>query len=92
MTPFDSAKNGSFPEIVHPTKWDDIDVNLEYRKVLANLMYEYEQVDKNTFKKPIKAERNATPVKSERESWLWKLYEKTLKVIVDAVLERVWPK
>ncbi len=25
-------------------------------------------------------------------TWLWKLYEKTLKVIVDAVLERVWPK
>lgn len=30
--------------------------------------------------------------KREREGWLWKLYEKTLKVLVDAVLERVWPK
>ncbi len=24
--------------------------------------------------------------------WFWKLYEKTLKVIVDAVLEKMWPK
>jgi len=39
---------------------------------------------------PAETERNATPVKSERESWLWKLYEKTLKVIVDAVLGKVW--
>ena len=25
-------------------------------------------------------------------NFFWKLYEKTLKVIVDAVLERCWPK
>jgi len=25
-------------------------------------------------------------------TWLWRLYEKTLKVIVDVVLERVWPE
>lgn len=29
---------------------------------------------------------------SRRGAWFWKLYEKTLKVIVDAVLERWWPK
>ena len=34
--------------------------------------------------------QNATPAKPERESWLWKLYEKTLKVIIDAVLGKVW--
>ena len=36
-----------------------------------------------------------SPVSSKRwkiASWLWKLYEKTLKVIVDAILERAWPK
>jgi hypothetical protein len=42
--------------------------------------------------KPAETEQNATPAKPERESWWLKLYEKTLKVIVDAVLERVWPK
>lgn len=39
---------------------------------------------------PAEIEQNSTPVKSEGESWLWKLYEKTLKVIVDAVLGKVW--
>ncbi len=26
------------------------------------------------------------------KGWLWKLYEKTLKVLVEAILERIWPK
>jgi hypothetical protein len=26
------------------------------------------------------------------KGWLWKLYEKTLKVVVEAILERYWPK
>jgi hypothetical protein len=42
--------------------------------------------------KAAETEQNATPVKPERESWWLKLYEKTLKVIVDAVMERWWPK
>ncbi|GAH98329.1 unnamed protein product, partial [marine sediment metagenome] len=37
-------------------------------------------------------EQDITPAKLQRESWLWKLYEKTLKVIVDAVMERLLPK
>ncbi len=44
----------------------------------------------NHEEKPAEIEQNATPAKPERESWLWKLYEKTLKVIVDAVLGKVW--
>ncbi len=44
----------------------------------------------NQEEKPAETKQNATLAKPERESWLWKLYEKTLKVIVDAVLERVW--
>ena len=42
--------------------------------------------------KPAETEPNTTPAKLQRESWLWKLYEKTLKVIVDAVMERLSPK
>jgi len=42
---------------------------------------------------PAETQRNNTPSKGSRiGSWLWKLYEKSLKVIVDAFLERVWPK
>jgi len=26
------------------------------------------------------------------ETWYWKLYEKTLGIIVDKVFERCWPK
>jgi len=40
-------------------------------------------------KKPAETEPNTIAEKPERESWLWKLYEVTLKVIVDAVL-RWW--
>ncbi len=47
-----------------------------------------EQIENS--KKPAETERNATSAKPERESWIWKLYEKTLKVIVDAVLGKVW--
>jgi hypothetical protein len=42
--------------------------------------------------KPAERGGNAIPEKPEREGWWWKLYEKTLKVIVDAVLEQMWPK
>jgi len=36
-------------------------------------------------------EGNAT-AKSKIKDFFWTLYEKTLKVIVDAVMERLWPK
>lgn len=52
----------------------------------------YEIPDDLTKLKPAETEQNATPAKPERESWWLKLYEKTLKVIVDAVMERLWPK
>lgn len=43
--------------------------------------------------KEIPTEQNSTPTRSARiGTWLWKLYEKTLKVIVDAILDRLWPK
>jgi len=32
------------------------------------------------------------PNEKSSETWYWKLYETTLKVLVDAVLERFWPK
>jgi hypothetical protein len=41
---------------------------------------------------PNETEQNASTAKGRWISnFLWKLYEKTLKVIVDAVLERRWP-
>ncbi len=43
-------------------------------------------------KPPAETEQDIAPAKRERESWLWRLYEKTLKVIIDAVLEKVWQK
>lgn len=43
--------------------------------------------------KPAETERNTTPAKYWGiGAFLWKLYEKTLKVIVDAVMEKMWPK
>lgn len=40
----DNLKDVSFPEIVPISKWDDTELNLESRRVLSNLKYEYEQV------------------------------------------------
>ena len=63
--------------------------NLTWREILAHLeVYLHSQ----KAEQPAATEQNATPAKPERENWLWKLYEKTLKVIVDTVLDRVWPK
>lgn len=43
--------------------------------------------------KPAETEQDTTPGGSGKIGiWLWKLYQKTLKVVVDALLERVWPK
>ena len=42
--------------------------------------------------KTAEREQNTALAKPERESLLWKLYEKTLKVIVDAVMEKMWSK
>jgi hypothetical protein len=41
--------------------------------------------------KPTESVGNAT-LKSKIKDFLWTLYEKTLKVVVDAVMERWWPK
>ena len=35
---------------------------------------------------------NGTAGSTKKCAWYWKLYEVSLKVIVDAVLERFWPK
>jgi len=42
--------------------------------------------------KPAETEQGTTVAKREKESCLLKLYEVTLKVIVDAFMERFWPK
>jgi hypothetical protein len=33
-----------------------------------------------------------SPNEKTSGAWYWRLYETTLKVLVDAVLERFWPK
>jgi len=40
--------------------------------------------------KPAETGQNAAPAKDDKESLWLVLYEKTLKVIVDAVLEKLW--
>jgi len=41
-----------------------------------------------TTQKPIEAEQNATSSKRKKENWFWKLYEKTVKAIFGAVLDK----
>lgn len=44
-------------------------------------------------RQPAKARRDFGPgIVGWIKGWLWKLYEKTLKVVVEAILERIWPK
>ena len=67
------------------------DVTLKLQKIRARLVVERQQ--KPATQKPAGKGWNNTPSKGSRiGAWLWKLYEKSLKVIVDAFLERVWPK
>jgi hypothetical protein len=54
----------------------------EYKRVFIEQAFKRVQAEK-----PAETERDAALAKREKESWLWKLYEVTLKVIVDAVLE-----
>jgi len=74
-------------------------IESELPSELDNVIHELEKIKykmeveakQPTPKKPAETEQTA-PAKPERESWLWKLYGKTLKVIVDVVMERLWPK
>lgn len=50
------------------------------------------KVEKRIQTKPQEETGRYTTTKHQRESCLWKLYERTLKVIIDAVLEKMWPK
>lgn len=59
-------------------------------KALIETALERVKVDLASLK-PAETGRNATP-KSKIKDFFWTLYEKTLKVIVDAVMERWWPK
>ena len=73
-----------------------IDLNLadEGQKIvetaLANVKADLAREQKKEAEKPVETEQKTTCAKIKAS--LWKLYEVTLKVIVDAVMERVWPK
>ncbi|MHC4104530.1 MAG: hypothetical protein ACYSR9_06290 [Planctomycetota bacterium] len=64
----------------------------ELELIKAKLELE-EQQQQPAVGKQAETGRNNSPSKESRiGAWLWKLYEKTLKVVIDAFLERVWPK
>jgi hypothetical protein len=42
--------------------------------------------------KPSETKQNASSWKNCISNFFWTLYEKTLKIVVDAVMEKVWPK
>ena len=75
---------------------DPSSVNRYERMKFRTALITYKELLKGeatSAEKPTEKERKTTPAKRRGiGAWLWKLYEKTLKVIVDAVLEREWPK
>ncbi len=79
--------NGTLPEEADYFIWNTLNEFYDSQQRRVLIEQALERVKAET---PTETERNATPAKPEKESWLWKLYEKTLKVIVDAVLGRVW--
>ena len=53
----------------------------------------FDDVEADLAKKPAETEQEVSPgILGWIKGWLWKLYEKTLKVVVEAILERFWPK
>jgi len=62
-------------------------------RCMDSLINEFETVKQNLQAKSAGTGQNASPAKSGRlGNFFWKLYEKTLKVVVDAVLEKIFPK
>lgn len=68
------------------------ELNLAYLPAIRTAWAKLKAEKELESEKPAETEQDIAPAKRERESWLLRLYEKTLKVIVDAVLERVWPR
>ncbi|MCJ7770884.1 hypothetical protein MUP37_04830 [Candidatus Bathyarchaeota archaeon] len=68
-------------------------VRILLERAAANnqLKAELKQTLDTYLEKPIETGQNVT-LKSKIKDFLWTLYEKTLKVIVDAAMERWWPK
>ncbi len=74
-------------DLISSIHWEDA-----LKRALQSSSSELAKLRPKPVKQPAEKERDTTPAKRERESWLWRLYEKTLKVIVEAVLGKVWPK
>jgi hypothetical protein len=82
VTPFfDASKDVSFSEIIPASKWDEIDVNIESRRILSNLKYEYEQIETEPDKK---REREGMIV--VRKPFYKKRYTKIIGVLSGLVL------
>jgi hypothetical protein len=71
---------------------DEIEVGAENRwRELDTTTYTLVQLCRAGCKEPVETRGNST-LKSKIKDFLWTLYEKTLKVVVDAVMERMCPK
>jgi hypothetical protein len=66
---------------------NSLDIYLSYVERDLAAQQDLQRQQPKEAEKPAETEQGATPAKREKESWLWKLYEVTLKVLVDAVLE-----
>jgi hypothetical protein len=83
-----------------PLDYSDVGFMLEWHKehlkILRDLDNDLAAIEgseryKIEEQKQYQTGENAT-LKSKIKDFLWTLYEKTLKVVVDAVLEKMWPK
>jgi hypothetical protein len=72
-----------------PSEWPMWKVHRDSASLILRLEHEFLRATS----KAAETEQEIAPgIFGWMKGWLWKLYEKTLKVVVDAILERVWPK
>ena len=65
--------------------------NLTWAEILSHLEV-YLHTQQGDQHEIVKAAQDTAPTKGAEGSWLWRLYEKTLKILVDAFLDRLLPK
>ncbi|MFZ0035237.1 MAG: hypothetical protein WAK60_09670 [Sedimentisphaerales bacterium] len=80
-----------YPDKYHRTISVDPKRLVTWREKLLTARRRWAKQEASGKARDTETEGNAT-LKSKIKDFLWTLYEKTLKVIVDAVMERIWPK
>lgn len=72
-----------------PSEWSMWEVHRDSESLAHKLEAEFLQATS----KAAETEQEIAPgILGWIKGWLWKLYEKTLKVVVEGILERFWPK